>query len=187
MTEHAQIAAELHDEALQQLSAVAQDLQAVSEGDAAALAFAQRGVERAICELRRIIDGTPTQTFQPGSLGQALRTCAQTLARGLPVEISVGDPELAPDVEAVVFLVARELLINAIKHAEARRVSIRIDVNTAGVLLEIRDDGVGMTTTAPSVGHGLGLVHQRVRAANGSVELTSSPGLGTQIRIVFPV
>lgn len=75
----------------------------------------------------------------------------------------------------VLLSVARELLANVARHADARR-----------VVLEVADDGRGFAE-APAAGHlGLTLVAERVRSAGGQLRIDSAPGAGTRVRVVIP-
>ena len=72
----------------------------------------------------------------------------------------------------VLFEIARELLRNVVRHAEASQ-----------VVLEISDDGRGFDR-APAFG--LTLVAERVRSAGGQLLIDSAPGAGTRVRVVIP-
>ena len=75
----------------------------------------------------------------------------------------------------VLLSVARELLINVARHADANQ-----------VVLEVSDDGRGFAA-APAPGHlGLALVAERVRGAGGQLQIDSAPGAGTRVRVVIP-
>ena len=102
-----------------------------------------------------------------------------------------GGDRLPPDFEITCFRVVQESITNALRHAAARRVEVRIVRRADALTLSIRDDGQGF---APSIlddaaarGH-LGVVgmRERVRARGGLFKLTSSPGAGTTIDVELP-
>lgn len=93
---------------------------------------------------------------------------------------------LPPEMRHNIFLVVKEALTNALKHAGAREV--RIQVKTSANLLEIlvEDDGQGFEpegADAPSRRQGLGNMRRRAEAMGGSLELRSSRRTGTRIRL----
>jgi signal transduction histidine kinase len=98
-----------------------------------------------------------------------------------------------PMVEESVYRIAQEALNNAVKHARARHVSIRINLNTPGRLcVSIADDGVGFENHSPAnetPGSGMGMktMRERAEAARGSLQVTSSPGKGAVIEAVIPL
>jgi signal transduction histidine kinase len=106
----------------------------------------------------------------------------------LPEEIPA--VELSTETRHHVFLAAKEALNNVLKHARARRVTVRLRLPTGGFEFEIEDDGQGFDPGAPTVrpaaGNGLGNMRERMRMANGEVELNSIPGRGTRVRFRLP-
>ncbi|HEY9108360.1 MAG TPA: PAS domain-containing sensor histidine kinase [Roseateles sp.] len=91
-----------------------------------------------------------------------------------------------------VFRIFQEVLSNVARHARARQVSIRIDVDAppAPVLyLQVRDDGVGAAAEALNDPRSYGVLGMRERAAHfgGRVGIESAPGRGTTVRLVMPL
>jgi PAS domain S-box-containing protein len=102
-----------------------------------------------------------------------------------------GDTQLQrwpPDVEYAVFMVAREALINAMRHASARRITLSLQGDGQGLTLGVCDDGVGIAPDAriSRPGH-LGLVGMRERAhAIGAVlHIGDAPGRGTMVTLTW--
>jgi two-component system sensor histidine kinase UhpB len=86
------------------------------------------------------------------------------------------------------FRLVQESLTNIARHAQARRVEIRIDAPTAECIgATITDDGRGADLGIP--GRGLGLIGMRERASafGGSLVLSSAPGAGFTVRATLPV
>jgi len=72
---------------------------------------------------------------------------------------------------------------NTVKHARARKVDLRLSQTIKGVILEVRDNGVGFDPTASFPGHlGLHSMQERVRNLGGILSIESTPGQGTTIR-----
>jgi signal transduction histidine kinase len=91
-----------------------------------------------------------------------------------------------------VFRIFQEVLSNVARHAQARHVDIRIDVDAppAPVLyLQVRDDGIGAAPEALNDARSYGVLGMRERAAHfgGRVGIESFPGRGTTVRIVMPL
>jgi len=92
--------------------------------------------------------------------------------------------------------VALELVANAVKHARARRIAVRLAAGAGGAELEVADDGAGFDVRATleraerrtERGGGLGLValRERVRELGGALRFESEPGRGTRVRVVLP-
>jgi PAS domain S-box-containing protein len=102
------------------------------------------------------------------------------------IEGSLGD--LSPALEEGLFRIAQEALNNALKHAAARSVVVRLRGNDECVTLEVVDDGRGSTLLASEVQGGLGLTSMRERVAqlSGTLTIESTPGQGTRVAVLVP-
>ena len=99
---------------------------------------------------------------------------------------SVGD--LAPVLEAELYSMAQEALNNALKHAHATQVNVRLACEDEVVVMEIGDDGQGFDVQQALSRGGLGLtsLHERVGKLGGALEVLSEAGGGSQIRVRVP-
>ncbi len=94
----------------------------------------------------------------------------------------------APDLEIELCRLACEALHNAVKHARAGRLDVRLAVAANRLRLEVSDDGQGFDpAAAPGRGFGLPGMRERVRARGGELELSSQPGHGTRVVVALPV
>ncbi|HXT96006.1 MAG TPA: sensor histidine kinase [Polyangia bacterium] len=195
------LAHELHDELGQSLTALKLRLQlggqvpAPPANDTTPPALAL--IDQLIARVRRIsVDLRPPLLDEVG-LGPALRLYLEGQAElsKVPIELDVQPPDgirLAPDLEIACFRVVQESITNALRHAAARRIQVRLVRDPARVSLAIRDDGRGFDTAALAgidlAGH-LGIVgmRERVRARSGAFRLTSRPGAGTSVEIELPI
>ncbi|HTP59132.1 MAG TPA: ATP-binding protein, partial [Spirochaetia bacterium] len=103
---------------------------------------------------------------------------------GMAVSFQVeGTEALNPGVRQEMYQVATEALNNALKHARAQAVKVKLSFDQAGVSLDIADDGVGFDAEAARKGGGLGLrgMRERLDKVQGTLEITSTPGKGTRI------
>jgi signal transduction histidine kinase len=100
--------------------------------------------------------------------------------------------ELSTESRGVFLKAIRELLVNAVKHAQASRVRVTASNSGQGLLVTIKDDGIGFDLSScerPRGGRtslGLFSVRERVSRLNGSVSITSRPGRGTEILLIVP-
>jgi len=96
-------------------------------------------------------------------------------------------PFLIPAVEQCIYRVAQEALANAIHHANARMLAVQLSVDDAGVLLLVRDDGVGFDPQqSQTVGrYGLSGMRERAQLVGGQLTVDSGPGKGTTIQLTI--
>jgi signal transduction histidine kinase len=114
--------------------------------------------------------------------------------RGLDVDLHVDlayeqgrKPERhASEVETAMYRIVQEALNNAIKHGAARRAHVEVVEDDCTVRVTVRDDGRGFDPVAHTDGFGLLGMRERVELLEGTLEVTSSPGQGTRINVVFP-
>jgi two-component system, NarL family, sensor kinase len=126
-------------------------------------------------------------------LPAALKHLAREMKRNGEIEFHVdapaSTPMLAREHASVLYRVAQEAVVNAVRHGGPSSVWIRLDVEGGDATLEVSDDGSGFDSTVVSRdAAGLGIFSMRERAAlvGGSFELTSRPGAGTRVRATVP-
>lgn len=117
-------------------------------------------------------------------LGSTSQTRPQLAVRGRPWTLPRGH---ARELRSL----AIEAVTNALKHADARTVTIVLDFQPTQLVAEVRDDGRGFdpTTARTNPDHaGFGLISMRERAAGmgASYQISSAPGQGTCVRVVVP-
>jgi two-component system NarL family sensor kinase len=195
------VAADLHDGPVQDLAGVSYALgglrMGVSEQQQATVDRLVTTVRHAVQSLRRVmVDIYPPDLSGPG-LGAALDDLAEPL-RSEGVDVHLDDAvavDVSPEVAAVVYRTAKEVLANVGHHAGATTVEVRLsETRLAGgpaVRLEVADDGRGFPETLPdrrSEGHlGLRLVSDRVLDLGGTVEFGARPGGGAVVTAVLPI
>ncbi len=177
------VARRLHDGVLQTLAVVER------RTDDDQLARLARDQER---ELRTLLFGLPdARVVGRGALGDALRAAADRVERGHDVRVEVLVPDDLPELSAPVLDAltgaAGEALTNAGKHAGAGRVVVYVEPDGDGVFVSVRDDGVGFDPASTPAGVGLARsIRSRIAEVDGDVEVASSPGHGTEIRLRVP-
>lgn len=107
---------------------------------------------------------------------------------------NLGDERLSPALELACFRVVQESLCNISRHAGASHGVVLLFRSADRLHVVIEDDGRGFDLAdfrrdGPGFPGGLGLrgIRERVAALGGELGLRSDPGLGTQVRVVFPV
>lgn len=96
------------------------------------------------------------------------------------------DAGLPGDLVVATFRVFQEALTNVLRHAEATRVEVALQIGDTTVDLRVRDDGVGFDPAASRSGLGVLGMHERALALGAEIRLTSSPGAGTELACTFP-
>jgi signal transduction histidine kinase len=116
-----------------------------------------------------------------------------TAGSGIDVklEVSGSHRELPQEVEQHLLRIAQEAVTNAIKHAGAGEISIRLYMEPGKLYLRIKDNGRGFNQEGAfsTVGGHFGLIGMRERAERlaGELRLTSHPGEGTEVEVSVPL
>jgi signal transduction histidine kinase len=198
MQERSRLARELHDAVTQKLFSIRAHARAAAvlsarercDPDRVQAEIEVIGVlgAEAHAELRAIIDGLAPPDLQAGGLNESLRRYAVLAGRahGIPVTFTTAElPDLTPRAEAALYRVAQEALHNALRHAGADAVRVRLTRTGRRVTLDIEDDGHGFAPEAPSGGVGLASMRERAATAGGALTIKSGPA-GTLVRMSVP-
>jgi PAS domain S-box-containing protein len=137
----------------------------------------------ATAELRELARGIHPAVLTDRGLDAALKALAARSAVPAAIENSCGDDLPAP-VAAAVWFVVSEALTNVARYAAATRAEVCIERVEGGVAVEVRDDGAGGAD--PSRGSGLRGLHDRVATLDGMLSVLSPPGEGTVVRAEIP-
>lgn len=182
----------LHDDALQVLLAAGQDLDAGLRGDRAMLERGREELRTAVARLRETVRGLHPAALEHGGLAGAIDSAVERAATrgGFVPDVRI-DSRAAGVNDALMISLATELATNASKHAEAESLFVGLTRADSELILEVKDDGRGMTPdlreSALAAGHiGLASCAERVEAAGGELEIESAPGAGTAIRVRLP-
>jgi len=197
LEERQRLARELHDSISQALYGIALGSHAAlemlpkkpAEVDGA-LRYVLSLAEAAVAEMRALIfELRPESLEREGLVGALERQVAAVRARyRLHVEATLAaEPDLPLAEKEALYRIAQEAMQNAGRHANARRIDLRLCMEPGVVILEVEDDGKGFDPDLPYPAH-LGLQSMRERAANVGSHLTirSAPGQGTTVRVTTP-
>jgi two-component system sensor histidine kinase UhpB len=94
--------------------------------------------------------------------------------------------ELPQDVELVIYRVAQEALTNAARHSGAGQIDVSLGRIDSRIVLEVSDDGKGFAFAEEDKGLGLSGMRERALLVDGTLEIDSSPGRGTKVRLEVP-
>lgn len=200
LEERNRLAREIHDTLAQGLAATALQLEtadallesggpleAVRESLRRALATTRENLE----EARRSVHDLRATPLQGQSLADAIASlCSAASAQsGLDVQYAhVGAAQpLSTRVEVALYRVAQEALANAIRHANASRVDVRLECRPDRVSLTVTDDGTGFDPSTTSGGRfGLTGMRERARLLGGELTMETARGAGTRLHITVP-
>ncbi|MEV6494928.1 histidine kinase, partial [Actinoplanes sp. NPDC051633] len=132
----------------------------------------------ALVELRKIAYG-----LRPGRLDDGLGAALTELVRTVPiaVDLDVCTDRLPDDVATTAYYVVSEAITNAVKHATADRIGLRVTRSNGTLLVSVTDDGRGgaALSTRSSIA-------DRVAALGGTMRVHSPVGSGTMVEAVLP-
>ena len=199
-SERERIAREIHDGVMQSLFSMSLALEVCKKGiyrDPTEvyqrLDELQDQLNMAAAELRRYIyDLKPARLSELG-LASAVQYWIRDVTSGTPVRgrfVIEGDsPSLTAREEACLYRVAKEAVSNAVRHADARNVDVRLVHGPGWVKMTVTDDGRGFETNEQQTSGGMGLrsIRDRVRGEGGDLSIESTPGEGTRITVQLQV
>jgi len=205
VSERTRIARDLHDTLLQSFQGLLLRFQSVSNVLPAnpneAKQRLDNALERAadaITEGRDAVQGLRSSAFETNDLvngiiafGQQLtNTAANVDPPTIEVEVEGGTRQLNPVVRDEAYRIAGEALRNALRHANAQRITVEIKYERRQFRLLVRDDGRGIddaTTVAGHTGHyGLPGMRERAEVVHGKLEVWSKLNSGTQVELSVP-
>jgi signal transduction histidine kinase len=189
--ERARIAREIHDAISQHLFGVrmiAAGMRRADPGNQQARAI-ERISEEAVREMQALLAELRPPSVEGAGLAPALRdVCAAYHDRlGITVQASLEDVPVPAPVEHALLRVTQEACINAVRHGQARELTISLARQDGHVELAIRDTGAGFDPAVPHAGSGLAHIADRVTELGGTVDIESAPGRGAALTVRLPL
>jgi signal transduction histidine kinase len=198
-----QLARDLHDGPAQSVAAITMNIEFVKR-------LLERDPPRVLQELTKMGELARRTTYdirtllfelRPLSLdSQGLVTTLREYtgrfkdgATAVVLEEAIGDVRLDAKRENTVFNIIQEATNNALKHAEAKHIWIRLARQGDELMATVQDDGKGFDLQAVRKNYnqrgsfGLLNIDERARMVGGSAEMTSAPGAGTTVRVIVPI
>jgi hypothetical protein len=142
---------------------------------------------------RRVIEDLHPSLLDHLGLATAVQWFAEEACKAANMECHVDGSRaggrLAPDLEIAMYRIVQESVANAVRHSQAKHVEVTLERADNGLRVTVRDDGVGIENldSARKQAHGLAGMSQRMRALNGSLQVTSKRGEGTRIEAFLPL
>jgi signal transduction histidine kinase len=196
--ERAQIAAYLHDDLAQLLFKISLQVDIAErhlgsgkvEDAAKTLEEIKETKAMTSDRIRALIRDLHRSPLGRAGLGEALRGFIVEAARDVEVHFrtDIDEIQLPPSIALLLYHIAREGVMNVLKHAHATHVWLSVKESGDHVELVLRDDGVGFDAQAPGPeGHyGLTMMRERALVGGGTFAAESAPGEGTTITVRFP-
>src|SRR3954469_10593401 len=184
----ARLERDLHDGAQQQFVSALLHLRMAEREASSEQARALREQAAALAtdglaELRRLARGLHPAELTDRGLGSAVEALADRLP--LPVSVVGVSERLPAPVEASVYFFVSEALTNVVKHARASEAAVRVVRENGGLVVEVRDNGMGGARAGG--GSGLRGLADRVCALDGTLEIDSRTGEGTRLLARIPL
>ena len=197
--ERKKLSRELHDHVGQMLTALRMELGRI---DRLRQGAADVRVASAVAESRQLVDNM-VRTVRDLALGlrpsmlddlglqPALEWHVRDFGRryGVPVQLDMeGDfDRLSEQHRLCVYRAVQEALTNCIKHARADRIDVRVTDAGGGLVVVVRDNGVGMDPMKRASGLGLRGIEERVRELRSTMSIKSAAGAGTTLTVRLPL
>lgn len=198
--ERSRMSGSLYDQTAQTLAGVLVRLKVISRqkqdpSDPESLTLVTDQIREALEDVRTVARRLRPPELNDLGVRPALEALGRELEEGYDLTVLIeGDlPEsrLTEDARLALFRVAQEALDNVARHAQARVARVTFRTMPGEILVEVRDDGVGFdpdqlgTDGVPQLG--LVTMIERAGYAEGRITVEASPGLGTRVRLVFPL
>jgi len=200
LAERSRLAGELHDSLQQGLSGSILQLDSTLDhtatipGDVRSrlntvrkmLSYTREEVQQAVWNLE-------SPLLQNSDLSEALKKLASLINTGsiaMNVDVPTEPVALEPTIRQNLLRIAQEAITNAVKHAGASRINVVLRAAAESIALSIIDDGAGFD---PVIGRkinghfGLRGIHARAKSLKANLQIESSPGQGTCVKVTVPL
>ena len=202
LEERARLAREIHDTLAQgfvgissQLDAVAMCMPTDATPARSYLDMARRMARHSLTEARRSVMDLRSSALEGQDLAAAIESGTRLWTAGsgveLAVEVTGTGSKLPEEMEQHLLRIAQEAVTNALKHAGASRIGVKLHLEAHNLHLRIGDNGRGFdqqNVFSSRAGH-FGLIGMRERAERlgGELRLESNPGAGTEVEVTVPL
>jgi PAS domain S-box-containing protein len=191
--ERARIAADIHDDSIQIMTAVGMRLESLvrstsEEERTEGLRKLQETVSASITRLRRLVFELRPRVLDEDGLSAALRVYLDALGEETGLETQLDNRlvvEPQREVRVILYRIAQEAIANVRKHSRATHLSVTLEPRDGGFLVHVVDDGKGFDPSAFGSEHpghlGLAAMQERAETAGGWCRVASTPGAGTTV------
>jgi signal transduction histidine kinase/ligand-binding sensor domain-containing protein len=198
--ERNRIAREIHDTLAQGFAGISVQLEAGKQMLFDSPQLAEEHLDQAnnlargcLEEVRQYVWNLRHRDQGKGDLAARLSELAKAISGGIPFQFKIsGTPrQLSEPTESILLRIGQEAIVNAVKHARARKIEVEILFESRHVRLRIQDDGCGFDLDEEKTNDNgrFGMLGMRERASQlgGCVAVKSSPGQGTEIEVKVPL
>ena len=196
LEERNRLARDIHDNLAQGFGAILMQLQAAQREGTALPATVAHSIDTAVelarthmVEARRSVGALRPNVADGEDIARAITRVAELAQKtsDIPIEIHVDAlPRFGDGVEREVLGIAQEALTNAVRHARAKRITIRAStVNSLGLRLSIADDGRGIPHERASGGFGMTSMQERADRIGASLTIVTAPRSGTEVVLAW--
>jgi signal transduction histidine kinase len=198
--ERTRIARELHDELGQLLTGIKFDfgssVRRLRECNAPPdvierIQSAMMTIDLAIATVQRIATDLRPAALDHRDLAGAVKYESRivSMRSGLPIRVidDIGT-DISAEIETAAFRIFQEALLNVIRHAGARRITVRLGTRRSCLAVYVRDDGIGCPAALePDKCLGITGMQERARIVGGAVTIRSRRGRGTLVALHVPL
>jgi signal transduction histidine kinase len=198
--ERIRIAREIHDQLGQSLTILSMDLSWIKKhlsdsppkidqkisGMFTVIADALERLHMVTAELRPVI-------LDDFGLGAAIEWQAEEYSNRIGIKCRMAstgfEPDLPKDQATALFRIFQEILTNIMRHAQANEVVVKLEADNGGLILQVQDDGRGITASEVDDPKAFGLlgIRERLYPFGGKVSFEGRPGLGTLVTVRLPI
>lgn len=196
LEERNSIARDIHDTLAQGFAAILMQLQSSLRWLPSLPKEAAESIETAVdlarshmIEARRSVGALRPQDATVGDVAAVLERAAELARRttDIPIDLILDKlPVLGAGVEREIAAIAQEALTNAVRHARARKITVRAaSSRSLGLRLSVADDGRGIARERFGSGFGLTSMQERAERIGGSLTIVTAPRAGTEIVLAW--
>ncbi len=157
------------------------------EADAALIAL-RSGIQATVMDVRRIVEGLRPPALDELGLVDAVRQLTAGLVAGTDLQVGIDAdelPRLPAATEVAAYRILQEALANAVRHAHAAHVCVRLRYADGSIDLDVSDDGSGVLVPREG-GIGLPGMRERAEEIGGRFSIVAAPGAGTTVSVTLP-
>jgi signal transduction histidine kinase len=196
LEERNRLARDIHDNLAQGFGAILMQLQAAQRAGTPLPPSVASSIDTAVelarthmVEARRSVGALRPNVSDGEDLVKAIKRVAELAQKtsDAPIDVDIDDlPRFGDGVEREVLGIAQEALTNAVRHARARRITIRASsANSLGLRLSIADDGRGIPRERCSAGFGMTSMQERADRIGASLTIVTAPRSGTEVVLAW--
>lgn len=190
---------ELHDGLGQQLTglgllahSLVKRLKAAAPGELEMAEQLASGLDQALSDVRTLSHGLMPVPMDARGLTSAIEELAARISKqsGIRIELQHEKPILISDNETAthVYRIVQEAINNAIKHADAKQITLLLEADEHQAVIEVRDDGIGLPANLnENQGVGFRTMFHRCQLFGGSLDIYTHDEGGTRVRCRFPL